>query len=189
MFVMVQDDCSNGGPDGPQVPTMEEQPTQQPVEQPEQISNGPFGVVMVDVGEFDFRPKRATSKPIPHLRHVDLETAIEFAVQTNSRPTSRFKNRWAFVTLTSKRGYGVASVHVVGASRPDDPRALPPGDVLKASGLSRMDAMDMAIRFNEEIRKVALMPRRWAVVVREMPPLADPNPATDPSPAKEGAEA
>lgn len=190
MFVMVQEDRSNGVSAGPEAPSMEEQQTPQRVEQqqPERISNGPYGVVMVDVGESDFRPKRCTSNPTPHLWGVDLETAVEFAVRLNSQPTPRFTGRWLFLTLTSKKSYGVASVQVVGASRPDDPRALPPGDALKASGLSRMEAMDMAIRMNEEIRRVALIPRRWAVVAREMPPAGDSSTA-DPARVVEGADA
>jgi hypothetical protein len=124
-----------------------------------------FGVLLLDCLN-GWKPNSAKSVPPAHAHGLTLELATAVAEALNLKAIQKANAQWFSVAWQGGTSYGVVLTHQQGVIQPSDPRALP--SVMHAIGLAQRDAGMTAAELNKVIYKHAVLPRTWAVVVRDM---------------------
>jgi len=104
-------------------------------------------------------------------RNLPFDVGRQLAVSLNQKAIQADKPVWHVLVHIAgndrERRYGVCRVSIRSGDRlPSDPQALPPssGNNLRSPARARASAREV----NEEIRRLAVVPRRWCVVIRSL---------------------
>lgn len=128
---------------------------------------GTFAVAVIGVSEVWQPPKGYKSVPPAIVSNVDWEFARETAIRINSTHHGRLENVWALVVRQSTRSFGVVRLHVHPKKMPSDPRDLPTNK-MELVGVNLATAESIAFSMNKSVLRIALHPKRWAVVVYDI---------------------
>lgn len=137
----------------PTVPTLAGVPTSPAT--PDQPRD--WGLVTIQV--VDFKPRGLRSQPPSVTDSCGTDVALMFAIAFNQSHLAKQRRRWALVGST---GSVLTITDVDAETRPTDPTAFPP---IVVSGLTMIEAIELAEAANRPRLEHAVIPRLWTIAV------------------------